>query len=225
MHSQHLFATLALTLPALVTATVSQMGCYSSVPGLKDEGDFTFQSLGYCQEKCEQGGFRIAALTGGTQCLCGNEFPPSSALVDDDKCDLTCPGWPEDECGGNDYYNVLSIGEYIEVSDSSSASSTSVSSTSASASTIAGGIIVAPTNLNPSSVPTAILTATDSLVTSASASVSASTSAIASKSVVAAAITSVSSSASASPTVNAANAMHAGSSVIGAAIAGLGLLL
>ncbi|KAJ5118915.1 hypothetical protein N7448_010623 [Penicillium atrosanguineum] len=220
MQPHHLFATLALALPALASASTSVLGCYSSVPSLKDEGRYTFQSQGYCEEKCQSGGFRIAALT-GLQCLCGNELPPSSAQVDDDKCDTVCAGWPEDNCGGQNYFTVLSTGEYTEVSNSSSSSDSSDSSdsTPASASTAAGGIVVAPTNINPSSVPTAILTAPSSTVPSASAS------AIASKSVAAAAITSVSSSTSASPTMNAAYSMHAGSSVIGAAIAGLGLLL
>lgn len=98
MQPQHLFVTLALALPALTSATVTQLGCYSSVPSLKDEGEFTFQSHGYCEEKCEKGGFRVAALHGGLQCLCGNELPSSSAQVDDDKCDIVCPGWPVDKC-------------------------------------------------------------------------------------------------------------------------------
>ncbi|KAJ5296952.1 uncharacterized protein N7443_007845 [Penicillium atrosanguineum] len=210
MQPHHLFATLALALPALASASTSVLGCYSSVPSLKDEGRYTFQSQGYCEEKCQSGGFRIAALT-GLQCLCGNELPPSSAQVDDDKCDTVCAGWPEDNSPANTPKSPIPV--------PAPTPRTPPDSTPASASTAAGGIVVAPTNINPSSVPTAILTAPSSTVPSASAS------AIASKSVAAAAITSVSSSTSASPTMNAANSMHAGSSVIGAAIAGLGLLL
>jgi len=114
--------------------------------------------------------------------------------------------------GGQNAYTVLSTGEYTEVSVSSSGSTATPSA--------AGGIIVAPTNVDPKSVPTGILTAPGSMVSSASASASAMDSKSAS-----AAITAVTTSASASPTFNAANSLHAGSSVIGAAIAGLGLLL
>jgi hypothetical protein len=98
MHPHHLLVTLALALPALASTSISQVGCYSAVPSLKDEGDYTFQSQGYCENKCQKGGFRVAALTGGNQCLCGNQLPPESAQVDDDKCNVKCAGWPEDNC-------------------------------------------------------------------------------------------------------------------------------
>lgn len=98
MHPQQLLVTFALALPTLASASISQVGCYSAIPSLKDEGEYTFQSQGYCENKCQEGGFRVAALTGGTQCLCGNELPPKSAQVDDAKCNVKCAGWPEDDC-------------------------------------------------------------------------------------------------------------------------------
>jgi len=93
-----LLAALTLALPVLASTSISQIGCYSTVPNLKDEGEYTFQSHGYCENKCQRGGFRIAALTGGNQCLCGNELPPKSAQIDDAKCNARCDGWPEDNC-------------------------------------------------------------------------------------------------------------------------------
>lgn len=100
MYPRHLLAPLALAfaLPVLASVTITQIGCYSDIPALKDQGTYTFQSQGYCEEKCQKGGFRIAALTGGNQCLCGMELPLKKAKVDNSKCDMRCTGWPENNC-------------------------------------------------------------------------------------------------------------------------------
>lgn len=111
--------------------------------------------------------------------------------------------------GGKNAYTVLSTGEYAAVSNDGSSTATAT-----------GGIIVAPTNINPSSVPTGILTAPGSGGYKPNSTSTASKSAGSS-----AAVTSVSTSASASPTLNAADGLRAGSSLLGAVVAGLGLLL
>lgn len=230
MHLNHLLASLALTLPALASTSISQLGCYSTVPALKVSEQFDFQSHGYCEQKCQKAGYRVAALSDGSTCACSNELPKDSDKVDEAQCNAVCTGFPQDKCelsyaipkqestqaadvnvydpgGGKSAYTVLSTGEYASVSNDGSSTATA-------------DIIVAPTNINPSSVPTGILTAPGSGGYKGSPTSTGSKSAGSS-----AAVTSVSTSASASPTPNAAEELRAGSSVLGAVLAGVGLLL
>lgn len=104
---------------------------------------------------------------------------------------------------------VLSTGEYAVVSDGG-ATATPI------AATAAGGIVVAATNVNPTTVPTSILTAPGSMISKAGVSGAASSSATA---------TAASSSASATPTNNAAVSLRGGSYMARVLVVGLGLLL
>lgn len=224
MHSQHILPILAFALPALADFT-STLGCYSKVPSLTAQKEFKFMSLGWCSNQCSEGGYRIAALSDGTQCSCGNEMPSDSAKVDDDKCDKRCTGFPEDYCGGNQLLTVLSTGEYSSADSSSSDSDSNSSMTdtiimaTATPSTAGGGIVVAPTNIDESNMPTGILTAPASMVSKASSS------GIATAKVTSApGITAASSSSTPSSTPNAADSVRPGP-IAGALVAGLGLLL
>lgn len=108
---------------------------------------------------------------------------------------------------------VLSTGRYAVVSQSDGDAAATPT-----ASTAAGGIVVAATNVNPSTVPTSILTAPGSMISKAGVTGAASSSAVV-------AATAASSSASALHTANAAVSLRAGSSMAGVLVAGLGLLL
>lgn len=227
MHSQQFLAILALALPAFA-GSYETLGCYSSVPSLTPQKDFAFVSLGWCEDKCSSGGYRIAALSHGTKCACSNEPPSKSDKVDNDKCNLDCTGFPEDKCGGDDVFSVLSTGEYSSSdsdSDSDSNSNSNSNSGSARASstttapTVTGGIVVAPTNIDESNIPTGILTAPASMVSKA-----ASTSIATAKVTSAPGIATTSSSSTPSATPNAADTLRAGP-VAGVMLAGLGLLL
>jgi cell wall integrity and stress response component len=96
MHSQYLSA-LALALP-VVAGYTSTLGCYSKVSSLTNQAGFQFMDYGWCTDKCSEGGYRIAALSGGKSCACSDKLPAESAKVDDDKCNIDCQGWPEDKC-------------------------------------------------------------------------------------------------------------------------------
>ncbi|KAJ5965700.1 hypothetical protein N7481_012414 [Penicillium waksmanii] len=235
MHSQYLSA-LALALP-VVAGYTSTLGCYSKVPALTSQTVYIYQNYGYCTDKCSEGGYRVAALSSGKKCACSNELPDDSAKVDADKCNVTCEGWPEDNCGGNGFYTVLSTGDYSSSnsdsasdsdSESNSASTDTIimaaaTSTTSSPSTAGGGIVVAPTNINESNVPTNILTAPASMVSKASASASAIATANA-KVTSAPGIVAANPSSTPSSTPNAAATLRAGP-IAGAFVAGLGLLL
>ncbi|KAJ5692334.1 hypothetical protein N7462_001757 [Penicillium macrosclerotiorum] len=211
MRPQHFLASIALALPVLAGASsgYTKLGCYSTVPDLTDSAQDNYQAYGLCLSRCTKAGYKIAALTKGSTCACSNAIPPNSDKVDDSKCSAACTGYPSDHCGGENAYMVLSTGQYAVLSNSDNGATAT-----ATASTAAGGIVVAPTNMNPTSVPTGILTAPDSMVSKASSGAAASRTA---------GVTS--SSATPSPTINAAGSLRAGSSVAGAFVAGLGLLL
>ncbi|KAJ5918277.1 Carbohydrate-binding WSC subgroup [Penicillium verhagenii] len=209
MHTQSFLASLALI--PLVAAS-SSLGCFSAVPDLKDVKQYTFQSHGFCIDQCTEAGFHIAALKDGITCGCSNSTPLSSAKVDDDKCDQYCPGWPDNNCGGINVYTVLTTGDYH-------GSSNSVSNNAIPART--GRNIVAPT-VNPSAIPTNILTAPSSMGTKAG--ITALPSAAKSNAAAAAITAATTSSTTPSATPNAADTLRSGS-LFSAFFAGLSLLL
>jgi hypothetical protein len=72
-------------------------GCYSKIPGYGKPMSWTFQSSGWCLDHCAKE-YATFALTGGSDCVCGNTLPPASAKVSSDKCSKSCSGWPDDMC-------------------------------------------------------------------------------------------------------------------------------
>ncbi|CAG8371509.1 unnamed protein product [Penicillium salamii] len=206
MHATYILSALALALP-VYSASTDSVGCYSDIGSMKSQGPFTFQSPGHCEDQCSKKGFKIAALGRGDMCYCGDQLPSQSAKVDDDQCDIQCSGWPEATCGGKGTYNLIQGTEVTGSDDSDSASTTAAPT----AVTAAGGIVVAPST---AAAPTGIVTAASS-VNSKSANASKSGSAT----------STAKSSASPTPTDNAAGSVRVGSSLFGAAIAGMGLLL
>ncbi|KAL1866656.1 Protein SLG1 [Paecilomyces lecythidis] len=120
--------------PDVALKTMTDKGCYSSSEPLTDQGSYTFQSTGYCQKLCANKNFSVMALTKGSNCLCGNELPPSSAKTDDSDCQTPCDGWPASMCGGDNAYSVFLTGTEENVPTfSSSSSSTTDGKTSTTA--------------------------------------------------------------------------------------------
>ncbi|KAJ5564762.1 hypothetical protein N7513_001004 [Penicillium frequentans] len=126
-----LLATGSVAAPSerLVARADTLVGCYSSSLGMTNKTSAEFQSSGWCLDRCMNYGAATFALTGGSYCLCGDELPPSSDKVDSSNCDTPCPGWPQDDCGADDYYSVYLTGLASNV-ESYSASTTSSSSSS-----------------------------------------------------------------------------------------------
>lgn len=73
------------------------VGCYSSIPGYGKATTYTYQSSGWCLDHCSKDSAAFA-LTGGSDCVCGDTLPPSSDKVSKDKCSKSCSGWPSDMC-------------------------------------------------------------------------------------------------------------------------------
>ncbi|CAI7583764.1 unnamed protein product [Penicillium palitans] len=119
-------------------------GCYSSIPGYGKSTSWTYQSSGWCLDHCAKD-YATFALTGGSDCVCGNTMPPDSAKVSSDKCSTSCSGWPDDMCGGSSYYSVYTtnleddVPTYSDPSDTETTTTSTKSSSDSKTTTQADG--------------------------------------------------------------------------------------
>ncbi|KAJ6126763.1 hypothetical protein N7523_002375 [Penicillium sp. IBT 18751x] len=118
-------------------AGATLVGCYSSSDGMGNLTTYTFQSSGWCYDRCSNSPYNAPAfaLTAGSDCLCGNEFPATSDKVDSSKCNKPCDGWPEDMCGGSGFYSVYTTGLEANVPSYSDSDSESTTTTARSTGT------------------------------------------------------------------------------------------
>ncbi|KAF5986606.1 SLG1 [Fusarium coicis] len=92
-----------------VLGEVTPQGCFSALPSEADGRSDTFNSVGSCADYCEEQNKTVAILK-GVECICADIYPVKSAKVDDDKCDMPCPGYAKDACGGKNAYSVFNLG-------------------------------------------------------------------------------------------------------------------
>lgn len=78
--------------------SMTSEGCYSSSTGLTFNSTYTYQTSGYCQPLCVEMDQSVLALTGGSDCWCGDLIPPASSKVDDSYCDDPCDGYDTEMC-------------------------------------------------------------------------------------------------------------------------------
>ncbi|KAJ5125407.1 hypothetical protein N7448_004728 [Penicillium atrosanguineum] len=111
-------------------AGATLVGCYSSSEGMGNQTSYTFQSSGWCYDRCSGSPYNAAAfaLTAGSDCLCGDELPLASDKVSSGKCNKACDGWPEDMCGGSGFFSVYTTGLVSDVPSYSDSTTTSSSS-------------------------------------------------------------------------------------------------
>ncbi|RYP71778.1 hypothetical protein DL771_004590 [Monosporascus sp. 5C6A] len=109
-------AQLKSALLVLATAAVAAgqayryIGCFTEPPEHSRGTPDVFQSVGLCQNRCSGSHQPVAALGNGTDCHCGNldqgQLPPMGLLVDDGYCNLPCPGFYAEMCGGDGFFSV-----------------------------------------------------------------------------------------------------------------------
>ncbi|PCD27453.1 hypothetical protein FGRA07_02592 [Fusarium graminearum] len=111
-------------------------GCFSTLPSKASVGtESTFMTTGQCFNYCQKEKNSVAILY-ATKCYCSDTYPAKSSLVDDDQCNLSCPGYPREACGGMkpDAYSVYNTGlnlnpEYDTAEGKDDDSSSTVSGT------------------------------------------------------------------------------------------------
>ncbi|PGH05087.1 cell wall integrity and stress response component [Blastomyces parvus] len=125
------------------------IGCYKSHKPLEDFGEYTWQSVGWCQQVCVKEKKTVMALFAGSNCYCGNEIPRESDKTKMSECNTKCDGWPTEMCGGLEAYHVHLTGlqqeRFVSVLGGKSSTADSSSSTQTSSSSKNGGPTVVVT--------------------------------------------------------------------------------
>ncbi|KXT16017.1 hypothetical protein AC579_7111 [Pseudocercospora musae] len=139
-----LFGTMALASepilqkgPPLQKRAQSYKGCYSSSADMSNVGSYTYQSTGYCGEKCTGQSQAVMGLSAGDECWCGGNIPADSDKVDDSKCNSPCTGYGQDDCGGDGFWSVYTTGTGTAGTEGASSASSDSSSTKGTPSTSA----------------------------------------------------------------------------------------
>ncbi|RAL13400.1 uncharacterized protein BO97DRAFT_442429 [Aspergillus homomorphus CBS 101889] len=94
----------ALALP-ITLAQTGRSGCYTSIGDMEKVGTSVFQSTGSCMNMCGKADGYYYAIK-GEDCWCGKQPPAFETVTNDRACNLQCPGYPHDYCGGNGVYSV-----------------------------------------------------------------------------------------------------------------------
>ena len=71
--------------------------------------DYEKNSVPTCVAACKADKSSMAAVSGGTKCLCG-DFTPTVEAEHPANCSAECPGDPAYNCGGPDYVVVWKTG-------------------------------------------------------------------------------------------------------------------
>ncbi|KAK4099167.1 hypothetical protein N658DRAFT_517589 [Parathielavia hyrcaniae] len=134
--------------PRLNARTVQ--GCFKSSGDLKlINSTVIFNSISGCGELiCYKQKYAVGGTMGGSQCFCGNEYPPKEDQVDNSNCDYPCTGYPEEEtCGGTNFWTIYNTGVQLVVpySEPSSSSSSSATTSSPTSTRTAAGVTITAT--------------------------------------------------------------------------------
>ncbi|KAI1806124.1 hypothetical protein F4811DRAFT_551082 [Daldinia bambusicola] len=111
-----------------------------------------FQSDGLCHDFCaDTSAFAVVKYD---QCWCSDYVPDESSQVDTEKCDMKCPGYPKDLCGGDGLWGYMSLDRQPSGTKSAgSASSTKTSSPDPTTKTLQNTVTVTPTVHATTAVP------------------------------------------------------------------------
>lgn len=85
---------------------VTFAGCYNS-KGNMTTVTANLLTSGSCKDACK--GYVTFGMDPVT-CYCGWAYPPASSKVDDSKCKIGCPFFPQDSCGGSGTYAIYNPG-------------------------------------------------------------------------------------------------------------------
>lgn len=123
---------------------IKTLECYAKPDPLTEDNTNTFQTSGSCQIACGNQHYAVMAITGGSTCYCGNEFPPLDKQVDGSNCDEPCQGFDQQTCGGIGFWQVYLTGLSgdVDTAPNSTTSSTGAGSSTASATRAPSVVVV-----------------------------------------------------------------------------------
>lgn len=124
---------------------ITNVGCFNSSKGLEFVETLTYNTDGECGGRCQNKTYNVGATTGGSDCWCGNVYPPVSSLTDDTECNMPCTGYDQVACGGANAWSVYNTGVKLAVSNYEESSPSTVS-TSAPTATSTGAAATSTTS-------------------------------------------------------------------------------
>ncbi|VUC22591.1 unnamed protein product [Clonostachys rosea] len=131
------FGLVLLATSQLVVASVPLDLCASFNTAETPRNISIYQTNGLCKDFCTQD--YAYAITQQQYCWCSNYTPSKSDQIDMSQCNINCPAYPDEKCGGKGVFGYVELDAHLPSgtrgSDSSSASSTSTSSAASSSST------------------------------------------------------------------------------------------
>jgi hypothetical protein len=82
---------------APLPGAVRSQGCYASGGDLVKQPSLDFVSSGSCSGVCIALNMAVSALH-GSDCLCGESYPPKADRTSDSHCNYPCPGYDPEAC-------------------------------------------------------------------------------------------------------------------------------
>jgi len=142
------------------------IGCFKTGGDLEAAGERDiYQSSGACRLKCAPLGARYSGLTKKFYCYCGNELPPESDQIATSKCNLNCPGYPDDPCGSNTGDLTIFLTDPLDVDerlyDPNKPIPEETTSTTSSTSSVATSTVVQQGTTTVTSAPSETTTTTE----------------------------------------------------------------
>ncbi|KFA55142.1 hypothetical protein S40293_08687 [Stachybotrys chartarum IBT 40293] len=88
------------------------LGCYrvGAIASIQSSTrTHAFNSVGSCIARCRSEDRVIAAMR-SSECICSDAYPPFAASTAVKSCDVPCPGYAMEMCGGRETYSVYKLG-------------------------------------------------------------------------------------------------------------------
>ncbi|RSL71583.1 hypothetical protein CEP54_001240 [Fusarium duplospermum] len=101
--------------------------CASFNTGSTPKNSSIYQTNGLCHDFCIDD--YAFAITQDKLCWCSNYVPSKSTQEDTSKCDIPCPAWPSENCGGDGLYGYVSLGNVLPSGTQGPSSSSSKTKT------------------------------------------------------------------------------------------------
>ncbi|KAK1244440.1 hypothetical protein MKX07_003239 [Trichoderma sp. CBMAI-0711] len=83
-----------------------------------------YQTNGLCTHWCVDKNYAFA-ITQQNSCWCSNYYPDKASTVDIKECNVPCPAWPDEYCGGRGLYGYLALNEVAPSGTKTAPASTS----------------------------------------------------------------------------------------------------
>ncbi|CAK7265861.1 Cell wall integrity and stress response component 4 [Sporothrix epigloea] len=138
----------------LATPSVPIAYCASVNTGSTPANTSIYQSDGLCSGFCVDN--YAFAVVQGHNCWCSDYIPSKSVQVSTSQCNIPCPGWSPDICGGENLFGYMALNKFPSgtaggsTTPSATSSSQAHSSTTPTLHTVTTGGLVQTVTITPS---------------------------------------------------------------------------